>query len=528
MSFGNTLLPGRYNPDGFSVQAATVALENGYPAHYGTSDYNTRYDRDRLVAVSRALAVNNWLYETLFNRWDDYVLGPAGFTLQAKSGSKRANDIIEQEIWPEFTEAPEVTGRLTWRDCESVNLREIGEAGDQLWLKLGRAAGPGADGKLQHIESERIAAQFAHVKNDDGGRVEQGVKLDSLGRPVGYYVADASDLGYVNPASARLVSAANAIYSGGRVKRSSSTRSLPVLTTSMPNMHRVDDILTSEAVAWQVLSRLVFTLKRGSHAVSPTFKGGKNSTTDTAQSDTTKATSNLVTDIGMALLFEARLNDEITPIDQNRASHNFEQSLKFFLRVAGAPLGMPLEAILLDWGNTNYSSARAILLQAFLSFRLWQAHLVRTWYSRVYRWQIGRAIAQGRLQWRADILAHQFNVPGWPWIDEDKEVSAWAKKLDRCISTQAQAMNTMGLDLEEQRDERKQELKDAWAAALEIEESTTGRVKAEEIWRHLSGLDTGKTESAVRASKPDPSDSPDSPDPPDSPDEGDAHATDPS
>ncbi|HPK72413.1 MAG TPA: hypothetical protein PLN93_10780, partial [Vicinamibacterales bacterium] len=45
-------------------------------------------------------------------------------------------------------------------------------------------------------------------------------------------------------------------------------------------------------------------------------------------------------------------------------------------------------------------------------------------------------------------------------------------------------------------------LLDAWKAALEIEEETRGGIRAVELWRHLSGLEQGKTEAAVRAATP--------------------------
>ena len=165
------------------------------------------------------------------------------------------------------------------------------------------------------------------------------------------------------------------------------------------------------------------------------------------------------------------------------------------------PLGVPLEMLLFDFDSLNYSSFRGLLLQAFLSFRLWQQLLVRNCISRAYRWQVGRAIADGRLTWRPSIFEHLVHVPSWPWIDEDKEVSAWGKKIDRGLATQTKALAALGEDAEEMRSNRKDEILSAHRIAKEIEEETGGEIKATEIWHHLAGMEIGKTERAVKANK---------------------------
>jgi len=206
-----------------------------------------------------------------------------------------------------------------------------------------------------------------------------------------------------------------------------------------------------------------------------------------------------VVDTGMALMFLGEEGQVIQGIRQTRPGQNFEQSVKLFIRLFGIPLGVPLELILLDWNKLNYSSSRAVLLQAFIVFRAWQALLVEKFHSRVYRWQVGRWVAQGKIAWRPSILEHKWDVPSWPWIDEDKEVSAWAKKLDRALATQSDALGSQGKDRGEFLIQRALEFKEAIAAAKKLESDTDGLAKAEETWRLLAGIDPGKTEQAVRA-----------------------------
>lgn len=486
-----SLLPGQY--DALGYKAATYARENIGLSSGGTADYHSRYDRELLINLSRQLDRDNWLYEGIINRWCDYVLGASGFTLQAQTSDPDLNRRIEDDLWPGFWRNPELRGQMNFRDVEEINLRELAVAGDTLWLKMGDEAGDQDRGKLQHVEAERITST-ARSSGDE--LIEQGVRLNKSGQHLGYYVADVDPYGWVRASSGKFVPARDAIFVPSRFKRSSQTRHMPVLVSSMPLSHRIEDILTSEAVAWQVLSRLVATLKRATHSIRPTFKGATNATDKGASSG---EAVKLITDVGMAILFQANEKDQLEVVQQNRPSQQFEQSLKLFIRLFGVPLGIPLEVILLDWHDMNYSSARAALLQAFVSFRRWQQLDVERFYSPVYRWKVGRWIAEGALPWRPDIWNHTWDVPGWPWIDEDKEVSAWAKKIDRAIATQTEALASLGKDRAEQQEIRKQEILAAWQIAMEIQEATEGGIQADKIWRHFAGLETGKTEQAVLA-----------------------------
>ena len=137
-----------------------------------------------------------------------------------------------------------------------------------------------------------------------------------------------------------------------------------------------------------------------------------------------------------------------------------------------------------------------MLLQAFITFRRHQINLVEAC-EQIYKWKIDRAIADGTLTYRPSIYDHTWDVPGWPWIDENKEVEAWAKKIDRGIATQSEALASLGKsDDQEHRQHRADELVEAAETAREVEARTDGLIQAELIWKQLAGLSPGKTEEA--------------------------------
>lgn len=453
----------------------------------GSADSHMRYDRRMLIDASRALDRNNWLYEAVINRACDYILGPTGFTLQAETGIKGLSTRIEK-LWHEWWKNPEARQLFDGQTIEHIVLRELLVAGDTLFLKL-------TDGLLQHIEAERIASNQMPGGSDDGIRIEQGVRLDKRGRIVGFEIAGADGAqGYPEHTDTTRVDAKNAIYVLNRLKRSSQTRGVPVLVSSMAIAHRLEDILTSEAISWQVMSRLALAVT--------TSEGGEPVKVTGSATRTGAETPDLdmkVMNVGMATAFFGDKGQEIKGIRQTRPSQHLEASVKLFIRLFGIPLGIPLELILLDWGKLNYSSSRAVLLQAFIIFRAWQKLLIKRFHSRVYRWQVGRWVAQGKLPWRASILEHKWVVPSWPWIDEDKEVQAWGKKMDRGLATQTDALGALSQDRKEFLQTRGDEITDAMKRAEEIAKGNEGLVTAKELWPLLAGVDQGKTLQAVLA-----------------------------
>ena len=517
----STLVPisGQYTALGYGSMA--TLRKAGSISTGGTGDYHLRWDRLDLINTARQLDRDNWLHQGMIGRSVDYCIGPTGFTLQARTGVDGVNKTIEREIWNDFADSPEVRGLFDFPALTELVFRELLNCGDTLFKKLGAAAGDDLSGKLQHIEAERICGDCTDATT--GERCEQGIWQSPHGSIAGFNVAAVHDQsGYIDTSGgeADRLSALHAIFPRGRWARTSQSRGLPIMQATMPLARRLDDILTAEAVSWQNLARFAFGVDTGgAQAGALPILGNVNAKERTAPA--TQDVTKMVTDLGHAIAFQGH---DVKAFSYNRPGANFEQSVKMFVRLYGIPLGIPLEILMLDFGDANYSSARAIMLQAFMNFRRNQRMLITQFCSPVYRWVIGRAIASGRLAWRPGIFEHTWDVPGWPWIDEDKEVRAWAGKIDRALATQTQALASLGKDRADWSAERKRELLDAARLAREVEEETSGRIPAAEIWRHFAALAPGKTESAMRVGEPD-STAPDAPSA-DSPDENGDEADD--
>ncbi len=150
------------------------------------------------------------------------------------------------------------------------------------------------------------------------------------------------------------------------------------------------------------------------------------------------------------------------PLGAKLASHNpgrpaaaFGVFMDKVLRRIAAGLHLPYELLLKDFSQTNYSSARAALLEAwrfFLGRRRWLSDM---WLQPIYELWVEEAIASGR------VLAPGFyaNKYAWlkcrwvfagrGWVDPVKEATAAKLRLDAGLSTLELECAEQGLDWED-------------------------------------------------------------------------------
>ena len=205
-----------------------------------------------------------------------------------------------------------------------------------------------------------------------------------------------------------------------------------------------------------------------------------------------------VSDIGYAVMFNGQQGDEIKGIERNIPGKDFTASLRTFLRLLGLPLGMPLELILLDWTQSNYSQTRAVLWQAYnQTFEHWQYLMSDFFLSPVLEWKMA--------QWRkAELIPatcrceYEWIKPTYPWIDQVKEAQAYGLRLDRSLVTHAQVCKSLNLDPDDVLQQREDEIRDAINRAAKIEKETGKEVD----WRVFAGLNLATQPVQEKQEKP--------------------------
>lgn len=139
--------------------------------------------------------------------------------------------------------------------------------------------------------------------------------------------------------------------------------------------------------------------------------------------------------------------ENIRTLDSKRPGSSFAPFVERILRAAGAAAGMPYEVVARDFSKTNYSSARAALLEAWKAFRVYQRWLEHRFCRPVWARVIEEAFLRGRIVLPAgapgfysamgDYLAADWIPPRRGHVDPVKEAQGDLLRLSACTASYA-------------------------------------------------------------------------------------------
>jgi lambda family phage portal protein len=164
--------------------------------------------------------------------------------------------------------------------------------------------------------------------------------------------------------------------------------------------------------------------------------------------------------------------DKMVPFSPDRPAPQFAAFSEFVLRQIGLSVGLPYEQVMKDYSKTNYSSARAALLESWRYFTTRRAWLTTYWAQPVYDLWFEEAVNAGLIDapdfydQRALYTRAKWIGPGRGWIDPVKEAEASQIRIATGISTLEIECAEQGLDYNEVIDQRQIEKKRLQAAGL--------------------------------------------------------------
>ena len=143
-----------------------------------------------------------------------------------------------------------------------------------------------------------------------------------------------------------------------------------------------------------------------------------------------------------------------------------DQFASVMLRGIGAGLNMPYELVFRDFSKTNYSSARASLLEAWRYFSTVRQFIIDHWCSVIFDLWFEEAVNRGLIP---DCTPDDYykNQVAWTrckwifagrgWVDPFKEARAADQRMKSGISTLADETGEQGRDWREQMDQMSRE-----------------------------------------------------------------------
>jgi capsid protein len=138
------------------------------------------------------------------------------------------------------------------------------------------------------------------------------------------------------------------------------------------------------------------------------------------------------------------------------------------LRYAAATVGVPVEVLVADYRQANFSVSRMAEMHAENAVRPWRNLFRERFLIPIYRWRLARLVADGRLP-ASDLeaaLAVKWPAPPRQFIDPTKEVPALREMIEQNLITKREVVERYGGDWEQIVAARAQEVRDEAAAGI--------------------------------------------------------------
>lgn len=452
----------------------------------GSADAELLWDLPRLRDRSRDLVQNDATAAGIIDAFITNVVG-SGIRPQSRIDTASLRRPISDEQADEFQESAErvftrwgrysdAQHRLTsfW-EIEALALRAVLVDGDvfAMPLRIGRRS---ADGRrrpyslaVQLIEAERVStpAGINQINPTTGFEIRDGVEINKLGQPVGYWVRK------THPGDKFSTVAQMEQYD--RVKAYNSA-------TGLPNILHVYRELRPGQTRGAPLSSPVQTLfKDHSDYMEAELVAARVSACYSAFVTKSDPYSALIAkdantkgqrleDLEPGIVEYLAPGESISFGNPQRPGNTFAPFVEQIQRNIGASLGLPYEVVTKNYSRTNFSSARAALLDARRTFRGMQDWLAAQFCQPLYELLIDEAFSRRELPTVANFLfarnrdawtAARWIGPGYGYVRPDQEVKASLEAIKGGLSTLSDECAALGRDWQDVQDQLARETKRA-------------------------------------------------------------------
>ncbi|MCX5712118.1 MAG: phage portal protein [Candidatus Omnitrophica bacterium] len=463
--------------------AKTTRLNENWFTGGGSADEDLLPDIQDLRERSRDLNRNDGIAAGVTGTMVTNVIG-SGIQPQSYVDSKGLGltpEVTEEfqnkveRIWERWEPHADAGNRMHFWEIQQLVQRQVLENGEVVIIpEMVEEPGRPYFLALNTVESDRL--DTPSDKRADKN-IRRGVEMGPRGQPIAYWICKThpGDVTYRNrkPDSNEYIRY-EAKNKYGRpnilhlywVKRPGQTRGEPFFAPVVGKFKDLAEYMEAELVAARVTACFTVFIEQ-----QTAFEGALAATTKTDSS------GKRIETLEPGIIKRLNPGEKIEAFNPQRPGGAFDPFVDKVLRFIGAGLGLPYELVLKDFSKTNYSSARAAILEArkffifqqnWISDRLCQP----TWDMLMDEAYLrGEFEAKDYFKRREDYLRVKWIAPGWSYIDPDKEISAADQSIRSNISTLADECAAHGKDWEEVLVQRAREEKKRKELGLPDQES---------------------------------------------------------
>ncbi len=430
------------------------------------------YDREVMQTRSEDIVANDGHASALRGTMTVNAVG-TGLTPQSMLDASALG--ITQDQAREIEKAQERAFRLWMReahvartmhfaDCQQLCIGGVITSGEYVWV--GRMLDE--EKRLRKGRKFSFALQDVHplrlktppeLALDDA--VRDGIVQDEDGEPQGYWFRNSQPVGVgASLEEYHFVAARQAhrqlVFHGYRHTEVEQARGIPLLAPVIKLFRDKYDFLDYEVVAQIITASFPIAIE-------------SENPKDYGQGTQPTGDKRWYQSVAPAQIIYPNPGERVNAITSNRPGNNFEAFFKLILRTLGAVAGIPYNQILKDFSDTNYSSARAALLEAWRVYQDYRAWLVRKFCQPVREHVLEEAwlrgmwtIPQGAPGFYSAMdlyTACRWTPPPRGHVDPYKEILSQLKGLESGLFTYSDLLGEQGADWEETFDQQARERK---------------------------------------------------------------------
>ncbi len=424
----------------------------------GSADADLLPDLPLLRERSRDLIRNDGHASGIQTTFTTNIIG-TGIKAQSRLKYKRLKISKEQakEYQEQFEAAfdswipdADASEKLDFYEIQDLCLNQIIENGDVIVLPM-RIKRPGKRYTycLQVIEADRLATPPSKLADTS---IREGVEIGDRGQPIAYWIKKThpGDINLTHKTDDYIRYPAFNKYGMPNVhhlfktKRPGQSRGIPVLAPVLNIFKDLSKFVEAELLKNRIAACFsLFVKKNDPLTVANQRKTDTNTKGQKLES------------IEPGRIEYLNIGESIDVANPTSPGGNYDPFVERMLRAIAAALNLPYEIVAKDFSKTNYSSARAALLDAVKFFICWQDWISKKLNQPVYTAVIEEAFLNGEIDiplfysYRTEWTRVKWQAPGWQWVDPLKEVQANKEGISGNILSLADVCSGLGRDWEE-------------------------------------------------------------------------------